>query len=50
MNEVNSNSASHNKVVPDSMFCNEWIHLKFYIHKSSLIINSYINEDIGRSF
>ena len=37
MNKVTSNSASHNKVVLDSLFYNELIHLKFYIHKSSLI-------------
>ena len=38
MNEATPDSVSHNKVVPDSVFCNEWIHLEFCIHKSSLIL------------
>ena len=27
MNEATPDSTSHNKAVPDSVFCNEWIHL-----------------------
>ena len=55
MNEATPNSAWHNKVLLDSMFCNELIHLEFCIHKIIIntvintLINLYINEDIGRS-
>ena len=42
MNEGTLDSTSHNKAVLDSVFCNEWIHLEFGIHKSSLI-QLYIN-------
>ena len=37
MNEATPDSVSHNKAFPDSVFCNEWIHLEFCIHKSLLI-------------
>ena len=42
MNEGTLDSTSHNKAILDSVFCNEWIHLEFGIHKSSLI-QLYIN-------